>query len=104
MAEEEGLLGGEEPVACDGVGGGGTFSPVCDELGGTAYRVGDPADEVGAAAGGGRPRALAGDEGGDGDGVQGGGVGGGAFEPGSCEAVPSRGGPQLDGDEQSGAG
>ncbi|KIX76811.1 hypothetical protein SF23_15345, partial [Streptomyces sp. MBRL 10] len=41
MTEEEGLFGREEAVTADGGRGGGAFSPVGDELGGAADRVGD---------------------------------------------------------------
>lgn len=102
MAEEERLFGGEEEVTGDGFGRGGPFAPVGDELGGAAYRIGDPADEIGSATAG--VVTLAGEQRGEGDGVQGRGVAGRAFEPGRGEAVPARGGPVADGDEQCGAG
>lgn len=102
MTEKERLFGGEEEVPGHGRGRGGVFAPVGDELGGAVHRVGDPADEVGAAAAGGV--ALAGDQGGEGDGVQGGGVGGRGLEPGRGEPVPAGRGPVADGDEQGGAG
>lgn len=101
VTEEEGLFGREEVVPAHGDRGGGTFPSVGDELGGTAHRVGNPADEVGAASA--SSGAFTGDEGGDGDGVQGWRAGGGTFEPGRAEAVPARLGPVADGDECGGA-
>ncbi len=86
MAEEEGLLGGEEEV---GVGRfGGVAAALLDEPGGVAYGVGNPGDQVGGAAAVG----LAADEDGDGDGVGGRGLLGGALQ----DRGPKRWAPVAD--------
>lgn len=97
VAEEEGLLRGEEEVRFGGCGG---VAPLyVDESGGPPYRVGHPGHHVGALV----VVRLPAQERGDGDGVGGGRAFGGLFQEGRAEAVPAGGGPVVDGDEQSGA-
>lgn len=94
MAEQKRLLRGEEEVRFGrGVGGA---APLGDESGGAAYRVGDPGHHVDPLVAAG----LTAQQSGDRDGVGGRCPFGRRLQDGRAEAVPARGRPVEDGDEQ----
>lgn len=97
MSEEQGLLGAEEEVGLGGCGRTAALS--VDEHGRSPHRVGDPAHHVRTLV----VVGLAAEERGDGDGVRGGRSVGRLCQDGYAEAVPARGGPVADGDEEGGA-